>query len=151
MPALLTTQSMRPKWSIATLMMALAPIQVETLSVLATASPPLARISFTTCCAGPASLPSPLTDAPMSLTTTLAPSAAISNANSRPMPPPEPVTTTTLSCIIFAILDYPDVGMLKCRSRRHARRPADSMLQNAANAVIRRAGSGRSSCAMRAA
>jgi hypothetical protein len=30
-----------------------------TLSVLATASPPSALISFTTCCAGPASLPSP--------------------------------------------------------------------------------------------
>ena len=108
---------MRPKLSIADLMMAFAPIQVETLSVLATAWPPLARISSTTCCAGPASLPSPLTEAPMSLTTTLAPSAAISSANSRPMPPPEPVTTTTLSCIICAMLP---TSRFECRNDRPA-------------------------------
>ncbi len=37
----------------------------------------------------------------MSLTTTLAPSRAISSAISRPMPPPAPVTTTTLPAIVF--------------------------------------------------
>ena len=43
------------------------------LSVFATAVPPLALLSSTTFCAGPASLPSPDTEAPISLTTTFAP------------------------------------------------------------------------------
>ena len=76
----------------------------ETLSVLATAVPPAARISSTTRCAGPASLPSPLTEAPMSLTTTLAPCFAIASAMSRPIPPPAPVTTTTLPSTIPALI-----------------------------------------------
>ena len=79
-----------------------------TLSVLATAWPPSARISSTTRCAGPASWPSPVVEVPMSFTTTLAPSAAIANAMSRPMPPPAPVTTTTLPstsfCMIFSFM-----------------------------------------------
>ncbi len=103
MPALLTTQSMRPKASIAVLTMRLADSHSATLSVFATAPPPLALISSTTFCAGPASLPSPETDAPTSFTTTLAPSAAMASAKSRPIPPPAPVTTTTLFSSIFIL------------------------------------------------
>src|SRR5688572_3969253 len=98
MPALLTTTSIRPNVSIAVLMMRFAASQSATLSVLATAVPPFALISSTTFCAGPASLPSPETEEPMSLTTTFAPLAAIACAKSRPIPPPAPVTTTTLPC-----------------------------------------------------
>src|SRR3954468_14779602 len=64
-------------------------------SVLATASPPAATISPTTCWAGPVEAPSPLTVPPRSLTTTFAPSAASVIASARPMPPPAPVTTAT--------------------------------------------------------
>ncbi|MPM99589.1 hypothetical protein SDC9_146781 [bioreactor metagenome] len=109
MPALLTTPSMRPKLSTAHCTMRAALAASATLSVLATAWPPAALISSTTFCAGPASVPSPVVEVPMSLTTTLAPSAAMASAMSRPMPPPAPVTTTTLSCIIFCAM--------ACRSR----------------------------------
>src|SRR5689334_13602739 len=97
MPALLTTTSILPKASIAVLTIRFAASQSATLSVFATAVPPFALISSTTFCAGPASLPSPATEAPMSLTTTFAPRAAMACAKSRPMPPPAPVTITTLS------------------------------------------------------
>src|SRR6266571_4775608 len=76
--------------------MRLAESQSATLSVLATAMPPFALISSTTFCAGLASLPSPRTEVPRSLTTTRAPAAAIAREKSRPMPPPPPVTTTLL-------------------------------------------------------
>src|SRR5690606_38414497 len=103
-PALLTTASMRPKWSRAHCTMRPALSHSATLSVLATASPPAARMASTTVCAGPASRPSPLTEAPMSFTTTRAPLAAMASAKSRPMPPPAPVTTTTFpSSIAFAM------------------------------------------------
>src|SRR6185295_18571949 len=90
----------------AVLTMRLAASHSATLSMFATAVPPLALISATTFCAGPASLPSPATEAPMSLTTTLAPLAAIASAKSRPMPPPAPVTTTTLSLSIACMLVF---------------------------------------------
>ena len=48
MPALLTTQSMRPKLSIAVLMMRSAPCGSATLSPLDTAVPPAFLISATT-------------------------------------------------------------------------------------------------------
>src|SRR3954468_9598122 len=69
----------------------------DTLSVFATARPPAALISSTTFCAGPASRPSPGSEAPMSFTTTAAPAAAMASAKSRPIPPPAPVTSATLS------------------------------------------------------
>src|SRR5882757_8041688 len=74
----------------------LAPSQVATLSVLATARPPAAMISSTTSCAGPASDPLPSFPPPRSLTTTAAPSFANSSACERPMPRPAPVMTATL-------------------------------------------------------
>src|SRR4026208_2092552 len=106
MPALLTTTSILPKESMAVLTMRFAASQSATLSVFATAVPPFALISATTFCAGPASLPSPATDAPMSLTTTLAPWAAMACAKSRPMPPPAPVTMTTLSLSISVLVAW---------------------------------------------
>src|SRR6185503_10856224 len=106
MPALLTTTSILPKASMAVLTMRFAASHSATLSVFATAVPPFALISATTFCAGPASLPSPATDAPMSLTTTLAPCAAMACAKSRPMPPPAPVTTTTLSLSISILVTW---------------------------------------------
>ena len=106
MPALFTTPSMRPKWSSAHWMMRPAAADSATLSMLATAWPPAALISSTTFCAGPASVPSPVVEVPMSFTTTLAPAAAKASAMSRPMPPPAPVTTTTLSCTIFSVMFF---------------------------------------------
>ena len=53
MPAFSTTASSLPKAETAWSIMRLAPFQSETSSPLATASPPLALISFTTCWAGP--------------------------------------------------------------------------------------------------
>ena len=66
--------------------MRLAPFQSETSSPLATASPPLALISFTTCWAGPTSLPLPARSPPRSFTTTLAPCSASIRQCSRPTP-----------------------------------------------------------------
>src|SRR6266511_1685303 len=63
---------------------------------LATAAPPSASISATTCCAGVTSAPSPVSVAPRSLTTTFAPARASASACSRPMPRPAPVTIATL-------------------------------------------------------
>ena len=74
MPALLTTHVDAAEGVERAVDDALAASQSATLSALATASPPAAAISSTTGCAGPASLPSPATEAPMSLTTTFAPS-----------------------------------------------------------------------------
>ena len=93
----LGSHRLSPKASIAVFTMRFAASQSATLSVLATASPPCARISSTTFCAGPALAPSPATEVPRSLTTTRAPWAAKASAKSRPMPPPAPVTRTTLS------------------------------------------------------
>eukprot|EP01041_Mallomonas_annulata_P019239 gene19238-38500_t len=70
--------------------------QVETLSVLATACPPAARICATTDWAGVLSAPSPWTEVPMSLTTTRAPAWAAARASARPIPPPAPVMIATL-------------------------------------------------------
>src|SRR5262245_19812978 len=96
MPALLTTQSIRPKLSIDVLMIRSAPCGSATLSPLATAAPPALRISATTSSATLVSAPSPSAEPPRSLTTTLPPSLAASVAISLPMPRPAPVTTTTL-------------------------------------------------------
>ena len=100
-PALFTTQSIRPYVSTAAAMICCALAHVATLSVLAMALPPSSLISSTTRCAGPWSKPSPANDAPMSLMTTEAPSAAIAKPMSRPMPPPPPVTTTTLLSVCW--------------------------------------------------
>src|SRR4051794_36443598 len=94
-PALLTSTSSPPNDSIAVCTSRPAPSQSAMSSVLATASPPAARISSTTCWAGPADEPSPSREVPMSLTTTFAPSAAKANACARPRPLPAPVTMTT--------------------------------------------------------
>ena len=105
MPALFTTMSMRPKLSIAVCTIFCAFSHSATLSVFATARPaPFAWvISATTCSAGPTSWPSPVTAAPTSQTTTLAPFAARQIAVARPMPRPAPVTTATLPSSIPAI------------------------------------------------
>src|SRR3954464_5059254 len=94
-PALLTRTSSPPKASTAVCTSRPAPSQSAMSSVSATASPPAPRISSTTCCAGPADVPSPSREVPMSLTTTRAPSAAKASACARPRPPPAPVTMTT--------------------------------------------------------
>src|SRR5271165_4898670 len=66
-------------------------------SELTTARPPAAVIVSTTSWAGVRSPPSPLSEPPTSLTTTLAPSLARTSASSRPIPRPAPVTIATLS------------------------------------------------------
>src|SRR6201996_1977890 len=96
MPALLTTPSSLPKWSVAVLTILLAGIASATVSKLATAVPPRCLISSTTSSAGAALVPEPSDAPPGSLTTTLAPSAPQSSAISRPMPRPAPVTMMTL-------------------------------------------------------
>src|SRR4051812_41792520 len=95
MPALLTSTCRSPNASTAALTRRWPPSQSATLSPLAIASPPIALISSTTCCAGVASLPLPSLAPPRSLTTTLAPSDANSSACSRPMPRPAPVMIAT--------------------------------------------------------
>ena len=95
MPALLISTSSLPKWSMAWLMRRSAPSQLEMSSVLATASPPIAVISSTTCWAGPASFPVPSIEPPRSFTTTLAPWWASMSECSRPIPRPAPVTIAT--------------------------------------------------------
>jgi len=74
-----------------------------TLSKFETASPPAFLISETTESAGVLSPPSPVSDAPMSFTTTLAPCAAMSFAIAAPMPRPAPVTTTTLPSTVLPV------------------------------------------------
>src|SRR4029079_11729110 len=76
-------------------------------SVEAMAWPPFFLISSTTCWAGPASPPEPSSAAPTSLTSTLAPSWAISMAMARPMPRPAPVTMATLSLTMSGIFLHP--------------------------------------------
>src|SRR5258706_7696992 len=95
MPALLITACRSPKVSTAVLISRCAPSQEATLSPLATASPPIAVISSTTCWAGLRSPPVPSTLPPRSLTTTFAPCAARLSACSRPIPRPAPVTIAT--------------------------------------------------------
>src|SRR3954453_20444397 len=95
MPALLMTMSTLPNASTAVLTMFSPPSGVETESYDGTASPPAALISSTTFCAAASEPPSPLTDPPRSLTTTLAPRRARSSAYVRPRPPPAPVTIAT--------------------------------------------------------
>src|SRR5215510_9932045 len=116
MPALLTTPSRRPKWSVAVLTILLAGIASATDSKFGTAMPPRFLISSTTSSAGVALEPAPSAAPPGSLTTTLAPSAAQSSAISRPMPRPAPVTMMTLSCSDFAMW-----FLLLCPSFRGAR------------------------------
>ncbi len=103
MPALLTRISTRPKASKAalTILSALAGSVIE--SVEAIAWPPAFLISSTTCCAGPASLPAPSRLAPMSQTTTRAPSSAITSAMPRPIPRAAPVTMATFPATMFGI------------------------------------------------
>src|SRR4051794_3095075 len=96
MPALLMTTSTLPNASTAACTIAAPPSGVATELVSATASPPAALISSTTCSAAPLSLPVPSTAPPRSLTTTSAPRWARSSACSRPRPPPAPVMMTTL-------------------------------------------------------
>ncbi len=73
MPALFTRMCRSPKVSTAVSTRRLAPSKSATLSVFATASPPIPWISSTTCWAGARSSPSPWMSPPRSLTTTLAP------------------------------------------------------------------------------
>src|ERR1700730_1322079 len=92
-PALFTTIARLPNSSMACWMMRSPPSAVATLSRLATATPPAARISSTTCSAGFDS-PAPGSP-PTSLTTTRAPRRASSRAWLRPSPRPAPVTIAT--------------------------------------------------------
>src|SRR6202022_3381439 len=88
MPALLTTIARLPNSSSACWTMRSPPSAVATVSWLATALPPAARISSTTCAAGSVS-------PARSLTTTRAPRRASSRAWQRPRPRPAPVTIAT--------------------------------------------------------
>src|SRR2546423_6169172 len=94
-PALFTRTCRSPKVSTAASTTRLPPSHSATLSALATASPPIALISSTTCWAGVRSSPDPSMAPPRSLMTTLAPSCANSRACSRPIPRPEPVMMAT--------------------------------------------------------
>ena len=94
-PALQTTVSRPPKVSTATPMSSSADFQSATSWLDVTASPPLATISSTTCCAGVSDGSEPSEATPRSFTTTLAPWRANSSACSRPIPRPAPVTMTT--------------------------------------------------------
>ena len=67
--------------------------QSATSSLLATASPPMARMASTTSPAGPSDPPLPSMLAPMSFTTTLRPGGR-TQAWARPMPRPAPSLTT---------------------------------------------------------
>jgi len=62
---------------------------------------------LTTVCAGPVSVPAPSRLAPMSQTTTRAPSCANNSAMPRPIPRPAPVTIATLPATIFGIRNSP--------------------------------------------
>src|SRR5262245_44755018 len=96
-PALLTTMLSLPKVLMAVSTMFFAALKSATLSPLAMASPPFFLISATTSWAGVAvGAPVPSKCAPRSFTTTFAPSLAMSNASSLPMPRPAPVTIATL-------------------------------------------------------
>ncbi len=109
MPALFTTMSMRPKWSIAACTIFCAEAQVATLSAEISDWPPFCAMIALVCCAGVASCPSPETEAPTSLMMTLAPWPAIMMAISRPMPLPAPVTIATLPSSMFGIWLVPPV------------------------------------------
>ena len=104
-----------------------APAQSLMSSVLATASPPAATISSTTCWAGPASVPSPDAEPPRSFTTTLAPSAASISACSRPMPRPAPVTMTTRPSHSPATIDHSPENVVRraILAREPVYRPRD--------------------------
>src|ERR1700692_3490046 len=107
MPALLTRMSTLPKASTPALTI-LSPLPGSLIdSVEAMAWPPALLISSTTSCAGPASVPAPSRLAPISQTTTLAPSCAINSAIPRPMPRAAPVTMATLPATMFAIGLFP--------------------------------------------
>src|SRR5579863_3487617 len=99
--------STRPKASSAdlTILSALPGSLID--SVEAIASPPACLISSTTACAGPTSVPPPSRLAPISQTTTRAPSCAIKSAMPRPMPRPAPVTIATLPSTMPAIPSLP--------------------------------------------
>src|SRR3984957_1534879 len=107
MPALLTRMSTRPKASSAALTI-LSPLPGSLIeSVEAMALPPAFLISSTTACAGPVSVPATSRLAPISQTTTLAPSCAMSSAIPRPMPRAAPGTMGTLPATMFAIGLFP--------------------------------------------
>src|SRR5215831_16992487 len=114
MPALLTTMSRRPKWSSAACAIFCADAHSATESVLIAALPPASSIRRLVSPAGVADCPSPASEAPMSLISTLAPARAIAMAISRPMPPPAPVTTATLPSTIPAIR-FPPKRLRQCR------------------------------------
>ena len=94
-PALLTTMSRRPKSLKARSTMAVAWSSSPTSPKSAMALPPRSLMTATTCSAS-RPLPSPWTELPRSLTTTVAPCAASSRACPRPMPCPAPVTSAIL-------------------------------------------------------
>src|SRR3954469_12221770 len=95
MPALFTRTSRPPKVSTAWAIISRAASKSLTSAPLTAASPPMALISSTTCCAGLASAPVPSRSPPRSLTITLAPCSASISAYSRPIPRPAPVTIAT--------------------------------------------------------
>src|SRR3546814_2515072 len=87
------------------------------LSPFATALPPAARISSTTFSAALALAPSPWTDAPRSLTTTLAPSDASSRAIPRPIPPRSEEHTSELQSLMR--ISYAVFCLQKKKKHRH--------------------------------
>src|SRR5262249_34272791 len=96
--------------------MRLADAQSATLSAFATAAPPAARISFTTCSAGVLLAPSPFTDVPSSLTTTFAPAVPCAGARRRASRPPAPL----------AARPFPSsIAVLRGRDPREPRRCAE--------------------------
>src|SRR6266478_8867242 len=124
-PALLTTTSSPPKWSSAACTIFCAELHSATESVLIAAAPPAPSISCLVSSAGVAERPSPASEAPMSLISTLAPASAIAIAISRPMPPPAPVTAAILPSSIPAI----DHSSVAARSNDEARARSTSRRQ----------------------
>src|SRR4051812_41770959 len=108
-PALLIRISTRPKASSAALTIASAFFASTIDNVEAMASPPAFLISSTVSCAGPASAPAPCRLAPISQTTTRAPSCASPSAIARPIPRAPPVTIATLPATMPAISATPNL------------------------------------------
>ena len=94
-PAAVTTMSSPPNSSMACWTRP-SPVAISvTDRVLATASPPAARIAAAVSSAGPVDSPLPSTAPPMSLTTTFAPISPSCSATALPIPLPAPVTIAT--------------------------------------------------------
>ena len=123
MPALFTRMSRSPNVSMALSTIRFAPAQSATLSPLTIASPPIALISATVCCAGVISDPEPSLAPPRSLTTTLAPCEANNKACSRPRPRPAPVIIATRPSSVPMVILLQVSEVQPRRSRTAPRKP----------------------------